>query len=641
VGCGTMGSWNKRCWAAFSTLFMLASSVLLSVSVVSADEQTTFQQGDGYAVGKYDVQGAQPTADNWERRSRYVAIAGSPPKLKWKLAIGNWASSAPVIGSDGTIYVKDENFPGNPKVYAIRPDGTVKWKFTEQNKAAISGSPVIAADGTVYVSSTNLYALDPATGKEKWRLEIASRLSSPAIASDGTIYVGSKDGTLYAVNPVNGIPKWSAAPLSGQNVELDQNTPVVGKNGTIYSYACNYSDSVYFVIAIDPVSRKMKWKFNVLESMYGSPVIGPDGTIYATSGTYLFAIRPKNGAEKWRFNTGEWINASPALAKDGTIYTGTGGAYMYAVNPNGSLKWKFATDPDHAFDRAPLVDANGTIYMATVLPNEHSETADGFLYAINPNGSKKWIYKVSRSKIGGTTFADIAEPAIGADGTIYFGANTKEFYAIRATAPLLGVVEALQPEATEAPPQAPSPASPAELPAFSDIAGHWAENSIIKEATQQIITGFPDSTYRPNQAVTRAQFKVMLMRALGMKESDKALSFADFDAIPAWAKQAVSAAAQQGYVQGYENGTFRPEGKITRVEMASVVAKVLKLAMDSNVATSFADDTDIPKWAKGAVEAARQFGVVTGRSNNRFEPQEIVTRAESAVILLRMTDHLE
>ncbi|WP_239618028.1 S-layer homology domain-containing protein [Cohnella mopanensis] len=633
-----MGGWNRRCWAALSTLVILASSVLLSVSVASADEHTTFKQGDGYAAGKYDIQGAQPTADNWERRSRYAAVAGSPPKMKWKLATGDWASSAPVIGSDGTIYVKDENFPGKPKVYAIRPDGTVKWKFEAQSNAAFSGSPVIAADGTIYVSSTHLYAINPETGVEKWRFKIGLQLSPPAIASDGTIYVGSNDGTLYAINQTNGKLKWSVAPFGDEIVELNQVTPIVGKDGTIYMSANYESDVVHFVIAIDPVSKKLKWKFNVLVSMYGSPVIGPDGTIYATSGAgYLFAIRP-NGTEKWRFNTGEWIGSSPALAEDGTIYTGTSGAYVYAVNPNGSLKWKFATDSNHAFDRAPLVDANGTIYMATLLPSEH--TADGYLYAINPNGSKKWIFKVSHSKIGGTTFADIAEPAIGADGTIYFGANTKEFYAIRASAPLLEIVEAQPPVATEGPPQVPSPDQP-ELPVFSDIAGNWAESSIIKAAMQQIVTGFPDNTYRPNQAVTRAQFSVMLMRTLGIKESDKALSFADADEIPAWAKQAVATAAQQGYVQGYENGTFRPDAKITQVEMASVVARVLKLAVDSNVATSFADDTDIPKWAKGTVEAARQYGVVTGRSNNRFEPQAAVTRAEAAVILLRLTDHLE
>ena len=653
-GNGKMRAWNKRFLAALSTLVMLAAGWTAG-SAASANEQTTFKQGEGYAAGKYDIQAAQPTTDNWERRSRYAAIAGGPPKLKWRLATGYWAESAPVIGSDGTIYAVDRNLSGKPKVIALHDDGTVKWTFTGQADTAFNGSPVIAADGTLYVSSSaSLYAIHSGTGKEKWRRTVGKSLSSPAIAADGTIYVGAENGTLYAIQPTDGAVKWTTAPFGHSSMDLQQTTPVIGKDGTIYTFACNYENVEYFLIAIDPVSRKMKWKRNMLDAMYGSPIIGADGTIYAASAWgFLFAIRP-DGVEKWRFNAQAPITSSPAIGADGTIYTGTSGAYLYAVNPNGLMKWKFVADADHALQRAPLIDANGTIYMASVLRD--GQAADGYLYAIKSDGSQKWIYKVARTQVGGDWFADLSEPAIGADGTIYFGTSAKEFYAVHGVAPLLEAVDpshsgAPVPEATEEVPQpeasaapqpeaAPGPASE-QPPAFIDMAGHWAEKAVLEAARRQTVSGFLDGTYRPNQAVTRAQFTTMLARALGIEAPDQALSFTDADAIPSWARGAVAAAVKLGYVQGDSGGAFRPEARMTRAEMAAVIAKVLKLDAVGKAATSFADDADIPSWAKGAVEAARQQGVVAGRSGNRFDPAATVTRAEAAVILLRVVTPIE
>ena len=114
--------------------------------------------------------------------------------------------SSPAIGADGTIYVGS----WDTKLYAINPNGTLKWSYTTGER--IDSSPAIGADGTIYVGSwdQNLYAINP-NGTLKWSYDTGIAVlkkSSPAIGADGTIYVGSGNISSLAINP-NGTLKWS------------------------------------------------------------------------------------------------------------------------------------------------------------------------------------------------------------------------------------------------------------------------------------------------------------------------------------------------------------------------------------------------------------------------------------------------
>ncbi|RKN81977.1 S-layer homology domain-containing protein [Paenibacillus ginsengarvi] len=171
---------------------------------------------------------------------------------------------------------------------------------------------------------------------------------------------------------------------------------------------------------------------------------------------------------------------------------------------------------------------------------------------------------------------------------------------------------------------------------FTDIAGHWAESDIKRAAAKGIVSGYPDGAFKPNDPVTRGEFTVMLANALELEGQDAHLPFTDQDQIGAWAKMAIARAVHSGIVNGYADGSFRSAEPITRTEMAVMIARALRLQHHVQAPTGFADDEEIPQWAKGAIQSIRVLGIVDGRSQNRFEPNEKAMRVEAAVMLLRM-----
>ncbi|MCI3924732.1 Ig-like domain repeat protein [Paenibacillus sp. TRM 82003] len=179
----------------------------------------------------------------------------------------------------------------------------------------------------------------------------------------------------------------------------------------------------------------------------------------------------------------------------------------------------------------------------------------------------------------------------------------------------------------------------AESVVFTDTQSHWGEDTIHRATAYGVVNGYPDGSFRPDHPITRAEFLVMLAGAVQMQGTgDSPMEFQDDAKIGAWARSAVYASQQAGIVTGYGDGTFRPEAPITRVEMAMMVARTLGMRVDSVTPTDFSDDSLIPQWAKGAAAAVREARMITGRSNNNFEPYADATRAEAATILMRVLE---
>ncbi|WP_189027948.1 S-layer homology domain-containing protein, partial [Paenibacillus albidus] len=103
-------------------------------------------------------------------------------------------------------------------------------------------------------------------------------------------------------------------------------------------------------------------------------------------------------------------------------------------------------------------------------------------------------------------------------------------------------------------------------------------------------------------------------------------------------RNAIAQAVQAGIIKGYEDGTIRPNAAITRAEMATMIAKSLKLSIEGNAVPGFADDKNIPSWAKGVAAALKKAGIMEGTGANQFNSDAKATRAEAVTILLRMLE---
>ncbi|WP_341279464.1 NEAT domain-containing protein [Paenibacillus sp. FSL H8-0537] len=173
---------------------------------------------------------------------------------------------------------------------------------------------------------------------------------------------------------------------------------------------------------------------------------------------------------------------------------------------------------------------------------------------------------------------------------------------------------------------------------FKDIQGHWAIASIEKALELGIVKGYSDGKFRPNGVVTRAEFAVLISRALKLTDGSTSATFNDSKLIPAWAKTHIDRAAKAGLISGYANGTFLPSREITRSELASIIVRAAKLDIDETNELSFADAASIPDWAKNDIAAAAKAGYVQGKGDNKFEPLAHATRAEALTLIMKLLE---
>ncbi|TVX99124.1 S-layer homology domain-containing protein [Cohnella terricola] len=186
-----------------------------------------------------------------------------------------------------------------------------------------------------------------------------------------------------------------------------------------------------------------------------------------------------------------------------------------------------------------------------------------------------------------------------------------------------------------------SPSAP--VCAFTDIENHWAKPDICEAAGLGIVEGVNARTFVPNGYVTRTEFAVMLLRTLQIPINNEAseISFSDRGSIPEWARPAIRTAVAEGILTGYLDGTLRPMQTVNRTEMAAMVSRAMNWKAGSAESPFFSDDAVIPAWAKTYVEAARERGILVGRAGNEFKPNGLTTRAEAAVVLLRLRKVLD
>ena len=406
------------------------------------------------------------------------------------LAIGHW----PAFGHDPQHTCQhDDSFVGIPPTITVQPESKlIKSGETATFTVAATGDPVMnyqwfegsTGDRSKPVGSNSpSYTSPPLTRMTNYWLEVENAsgkdisinamastgnvsevkwfyntnptndhtldgeiMSGVGLAKDGTLYFGIEDARLYALKP-DGTVKWITKVQAYQDQEditnmISYATPVVADDGTIYINTLGYyggyskSNNFGFLWAINPDGSE-KWRYETgnFESgsgsmapwLRGSAAIGHEGTIYVVSDDgVLHAVNP-DGTLKWKFLAYEnkgWLRGldgkPPVVGLDGTIYFAAEGEFklfdlskrearLFAINPDGSLKWDFKLVEGKLFasEYPPAIGPDGKIYV------DNGEGTATMLYAINPNGTKAWEFPVG--------MLAASSPVVGADSTVYIG----------------------------------------------------------------------------------------------------------------------------------------------------------------------------------------------------------------------------
>jgi outer membrane protein assembly factor BamB len=330
-----------------------------------------------------------------QHTGRSTAIGPETAKLRWKLLVGGYLSSSPVVGPGDTIYIGNSD----GVLEAITPGGKKQWEFKSQG--FIRSTPAVSPDRVVYFGSNDnhFYAVT-STGDSLWCFDALQQVaSSPSI--NNAVYVGSA-ATVYAFS-FRGSEQWEypSGPV--------KSSPAIDEGGNSV-YFQNYWQEPLGVYCLNAANGSKRWLVPTGGGS-SSPAISPGGTIYVGSDNDTLYAFSAAGSLLWSFGSGAKIESSPAIGFDGTVYVGSNDSCLYALGPDGTEKWRFKTGGP--VKSSPAIDRHNTVFVGSF---------DSYLYAVNSDGAEQWHYST-----GGPIDAS---PAIGSDGTIYIGSWDGYLYAI-------------------------------------------------------------------------------------------------------------------------------------------------------------------------------------------------------------------
>lgn len=187
---------------------------------------------------------------------------------------------------------------------------------------------------------------------------------------------------------------------------------------------------------------------------------------------------------------------------------------------------------------------------------------------------------------------------------------------------------------------------PAFASPFSDISNYWAKDSILRLASLQIVNGYNGSynpsgdVTRAEFAAMMVKALGLTDQAQVMQGSDTG-----YTDVPAshWAAGFINVARERNIISGYPDGTFRPSAKIRRDEITSVLVRALDLTAAGNmtdITQVFDDGENIPNWALESVQIAYNYNLIRGFPDGMFHPASNATRGETAVLIEKVLDRL-
>jgi eukaryotic-like serine/threonine-protein kinase len=297
---------------------------------------------------------------------------------------------------DGSVYIGSYDH----NLYSLNPaDGKLKWKYATDG--GVMTRPA-AYEGDIFIGSEDqrLHVINARTGKVNWTYYTEGRVhSSPRIA-EGHVFIGSDDQHIHAVNLVSGRAAWqfeTAAPV--------RSTPFVA-NDTVFA-GCENGD--FYCVDF---RGELKWHYKAKMAVTSSPYVA-DGVVYFGSlDSSLFALDTRAGWVIWRFRMGKGSVSSPYVS-DGVVYIGSADGNIYAINTRTSKEvWHFKTE--HQVSSSPVIFKDA-IYCGS---------ADGNIYCIDAHsGHLRWKF---------TTKGPITGSPLVYDDIVYVGSTDHFLYTFLA-----------------------------------------------------------------------------------------------------------------------------------------------------------------------------------------------------------------
>lgn len=169
---------------------------------------------------------------------------------------------------------------------------------------------------------------------------------------------------------------------------------------------------------------------------------------------------------------------------------------------------------------------------------------------------------------------------------------------------------------------------------FADTYTHWAAKDIAVASRLGLVNGYGDGSFKPDLPISRAEISKLLVRAFALRQGNEVVTFKDMH--DHWAAESIGILASNGIVKGNAGGLFQAERSLTRAEIAQMMANLADLSeLAAGEARHFTDIAD-SYWAKDIIGQAAAAGLLEGRDESRFAPNEPVTRAEAVTMILRL-----
>ena len=173
---------------------------------------------------------------------------------------------------------------------------------------------------------------------------------------------------------------------------------------------------------------------------------------------------------------------------------------------------------------------------------------------------------------------------------------------------------------------------------FADTQNHWAMHAVIETAGRGWMTGDSAVSFAPERSLSRAEAAAVLCRVLELE--DAPAGYAGFsDTAGHWAHDVIRTARYHGLVEGVDGSRYQPDAPVSRQELAAMLHRAFPALGSASAHNPFSDvSLQTHPWSYHAILRLADAGVISGYGDGTFRPEQPVTRAETASLLVRLAD---